>query len=90
MNYPLIFHPKAEEEYRKASSIDPNNVKWETEIGKLYAKQNKWPEAEASFQKALLMDPSNSSLHAVLGNAMHHQQKWKEAETEYKIGRAHV
>jgi tetratricopeptide (TPR) repeat protein len=54
-------------------------------IGRVRAKQGRWPEAGDEFRKALALDPSNLRARLLLAEALLNQQLFGEAVAQYRM-----
>jgi tetratricopeptide (TPR) repeat protein len=77
-------YPQAEQEYRAASDLDPQNPDLLVSLATVLDHEGKPDEAIATAQKALLLNPSDDHAHVALGNAYAHQADLARAITEYR------
>lgn len=77
-------YPEAEQEYRTASSLDPNNVDLLVSLATVLYHEKKSTDAIATAQKAVMMDPSNDHAHNALGMAYGGSGDNARAITEFR------
>jgi serine/threonine-protein kinase len=63
-------YPQAEEEYRAAVQIDPNNAASQSALGHVLLKERKWDEAINSLRAATSLQPDDAVAHNNLGVAL--------------------
>ena len=66
----LESYPQAEQEYRAALAIQPQNSTLHVGLGRALAKQEKWDEALAEYREAIRLNPKSAEAHAALGLAI--------------------
>jgi tetratricopeptide (TPR) repeat protein len=76
--------PEAEEIFKKAIALNPNNNWAYLELGQLYQEQNRLPEAEEIFKKAIALNPNNNWAYLELGELYQQQNTLPEAEEIFK------
>jgi Flp pilus assembly protein TadD len=74
----------AEDAFRKAVQLDPNNAEAHANLGVALANQGKRAEAIAEFRQALRLNPNNSMAHNNLGTVLDEQGKLEEAIAEFR------
>ncbi|MGD0221373.1 MAG: tetratricopeptide repeat protein [Terriglobia bacterium] len=63
-------HPQAEQEYRAALRIDPENADLYASLAYVLIRQQRWIDAESALRSALRLDPNNDMAHNNLGVAL--------------------
>ncbi len=75
---------KAEEEYKKAVELAPNETRTHVALGNLYVVENKAAAAQTEFMKVLELDPKNAPAHLSLGRLYASQGQLGPAESQYR------
>ena len=75
---------KAEDHFRAAVRLDPQNPESYFNRGLLFASQEKFVEAEAAFRKVLEVNPQHRDAQLNLGSMLEAQGKLPEAMAEYQ------
>jgi serine/threonine-protein kinase len=63
-------YPQAEQEYRAAVQIDPNNAASQSALGHVLLQERKWDEAISSLRAATSLQPDDAVAHNNLGVAL--------------------
>ncbi len=63
-------YPQAEQEYRAAVQIDPNNAASQSALGHVLLQERKWDEAINSLRAATSLQPDDAVAHNNLGVAL--------------------
>jgi serine/threonine-protein kinase len=63
-------YPQAEEEYRAAIQIDPNNAALQSALGHVLLQERKWDEAISALRGATALQPDDAVAHNNLGVAL--------------------
>lgn len=66
----LESYPQAEQEYRAALVVQPQNSVLRVGLGRALAKQEKWDDALAQYREAIRIDSKSAEAHAALGLAI--------------------
>jgi serine/threonine-protein kinase len=74
---------QAEQEYRAAAQIDPNNAPSRLGLGHVLIQERKWDEAIVTLREALGLRPDDAVAHNNLGVALQTVGNLPEAITEY-------
>ncbi len=61
---------EAEQFFRRAIALQPENARFHCQLGLLLARQNQNAQAEASFRKAIELAPSYALSHYELGKLL--------------------
>ncbi len=77
-------HVHAEELFKKALELDPQNDWAYVELGWIYINQSKYSQAEETFKKALELNPQNDEAYFKLGDIYGYQRKRAQAEAILK------
>jgi tetratricopeptide (TPR) repeat protein len=72
-------HKGAEQEYRKALELNPENVKAHTDLGYILLAKGMYKEGMLHVSEAIKLDPNNADAHYNLGLAMLYQTKPDQA-----------
>jgi len=72
-------HNGAEQEYRKALELNPENVKAHTDLGYILLAKGIYKEGMPHLSEAIKLDPNNADAYYNLGLAMLYQKKPDEA-----------
>ncbi len=75
---------KAEEMYKKAIELQPENSAWHEAIGTFYKYRNKYTKAKEEFKKALELSPQNYEACIALGWCYEKEGEYKKAEDLFK------
>jgi Flp pilus assembly protein TadD len=76
--------PQAEDSYKKAIELQPQNSDAYVGLGQLYEAQDKFSQAEDSYKKAIELQPRNCGAYVRLGHLYRTQGKFPQAEDSYK------
>jgi tetratricopeptide (TPR) repeat protein len=76
--------PQAEDSYKKAIELQPQNSDAYVGLGQLYEAQDKFSQAEDSYKKAIELKPRNNGAYVGLGRLYEAQGKFSQAEDSYK------
>jgi tetratricopeptide (TPR) repeat protein len=63
-------YAEAEEEYREAVKIDPNNAALQSAFGHVLVQERKWDEAISALRAAISLQPEDAVAHNNLGVAL--------------------
>lgn len=74
---------KAEQNYKNAYSVNPNNFLSCVNLGNLAAKEERWAEALDWFKKAEAIEPKAEGVHINIGNALVSLGNYDEAGKAY-------
>jgi tetratricopeptide (TPR) repeat protein len=77
-------YPQAEQEYRAASDLDPQNADLLVSLSTVLYHEGKSDESIAAAQKALFQNSANDRAHVTLGNAYASKADYDRAITEYR------
>jgi tetratricopeptide (TPR) repeat protein len=77
-------YEEAEEEYRKALKMDPNDPVAHNNLGYLLCNLNRYKESEKEYKEAIRIDPNDAQIHHNLGDLLDYLKCYNEAEKEYK------
>lgn len=72
-------YKEAEQEYRQAVNLEPNNPKWHRKLGAILYVNKNLAEAEAELKEAIRLNPRHYEYHLMLATILETQ-----AETDYK------
>ncbi len=75
---------QAEESYRAAAGLAPNDPRVHVALGNLYVFEQRPSLAQAEFLKVLELDPSNAAAHSALGGLYEAQSQPGAAEEQYR------
>jgi len=75
---------EAEEMFKKAIEVNPDNPDTYIKLGWCYKEQKRYPEAMEMIKKAQNMNPTNSWSYVELGNCYKDLGKYQEAEEVFK------
>jgi tetratricopeptide (TPR) repeat protein len=75
---------QAEENYRAAAGLAPNDPRVHVALGNLYVFQQRPSLAQAEFLKVLELDPANAAAHSALGGLYDGQAQPGAAEEQYR------
>ncbi len=75
---------EAEEAYRKAIDLNPNDATAYSNLGNLLQNQQRIEEAEEAYRKAIDLNPNEATAYSNLGNLLSDQQRIEEAEEAYR------
>jgi len=64
--------PAAENEYRQAVEMYPNNARLRVKLGDVLSQQKKWSEAETEYAAAVRLEPQNKSYQDRLSSSHSH------------------
>lgn len=70
---------KAEEIFKEALEINPNNVDAYLELGFIYRVRKMFKEAEDYYKKAIELDPNSAEAYYNLGRCYYVQERYDEA-----------
>jgi serine/threonine protein kinase/Flp pilus assembly protein TadD len=73
----------AENTYKKAAALRPQNWSGHYELGGFYYRQRRYNDAATAFKQALKITPDNALVHATLGGVL--QPLGKDAEAEQHL-----
>jgi tetratricopeptide (TPR) repeat protein len=76
--------PQAEDSYKKAIELQPQNSDAYVGLGQLYEAQDKFSQAEDSYKKAIELKLRNNGAYVGLGRLYEAQGKFSQAEDSYK------
>ncbi len=74
---------KAEEIFKEALKINPNNVDAYLELGFIYRVRKMFKEAEDAYNKAIELDPNSAEAYYNLGKCYDTQERYDEATEMY-------
>ncbi len=74
----------AENEYRKALKLEPDNPKLHNMLGAILRDQNQFKDAESEFRKAVDLEPVRADWHTDLGQILLLQQKLPNAAVHFR------
>jgi tetratricopeptide (TPR) repeat protein len=74
----------AENEYRQAVEIEPNQPQWRNDLANALFNLQKWVEADSQLREALRLDPNYVQSHANLGLLLLREGRWVDAEKEFR------
>lgn len=77
-------YEEAEEEYRKALKMDPNDPVAHNNLGYLLCNLNRYKESEKEYKEAIRIDPNDTYAHHTLGDFLEYLERYDEAEKEYR------
>jgi Flp pilus assembly protein TadD len=77
-------YPEAEELYREAVRLEPENARFHNDLATALFAQHKSDEAEAAEREALRLDPGNAEYCDNLGEYLLAQEKYTQAEAAYR------
>jgi len=75
---------KAQEEFRKELSIDPDNPLVYMPMGRIAMAQHRYEEAEADLKRAVQLNKESAGTYIALGQLYREMQKIPEAEAAYR------
>ena len=75
---------RAENTYRQALVLRPQDITLQLQLAYLYALQNKRVEAEAAYQKAVALDPRYARPHLASGDVSVALQQFEAALAAYR------
>ena len=70
---------EAEQSYRLASSLDPQNASAQAGLGNVYFDQARYSIAAEAYEKAISVDPDDAQVYANLGYSYAQLKRWNEA-----------
>jgi len=62
----------AENEYKQAVDMDPNNARLRVKLGDVLSQQKKWSQAETEYAAAVRLEPQNKSYQDRLSSSQSH------------------
>ena len=77
-------YAKAEDSFRKALSLDPDDVNAYSSLGELYLIQKASPKAIEEYENVLKVDPRSVSAHTMLGLIHDMRAESAKAEQHYR------
>jgi serine/threonine protein kinase/Tfp pilus assembly protein PilF len=77
-------YKEAEEQFRLALSIDPENPLIQNNLANLYYTQRKYAQAQPHYEKVVLKDPKNHKAHYYLGMIAMEQKQPEQAEKMFR------
>ena len=83
--YSLGRNEEAEEQYKIALSLNPNDVNTHSNYGLLLKEMGRNDEAEEQYKMVLFLDSNNVNTHYNYGNLLSEMGQNEEAEEQYKI-----
>jgi len=75
---------KAQEEFRKELSIDPDNSMVYMPLGRIAMAQHRYEEAEADLKRAVQLNKESAGAYIALGQLYREMQRNPEAEAAYR------
>lgn len=75
---------EAEETYRAALILEPDNASTHLGLARVLGGQSKWDDAIAEYREALRLRPDDPQAHRALGLALAEKQDWDSAIPEYR------
>ncbi|HZO81106.1 MAG TPA: tetratricopeptide repeat protein [Candidatus Binataceae bacterium] len=75
---------QAEENYRAAAGLAPNDPRVHVALGNLYIFEQRPTLAQAEFLKVLELDPANAAAHSALGGLYEGQSQLGAAEEQFR------
>ena len=76
--------PPAEQEYRAALRVDPDNADVSASLGYVLIRQQRWIDAESALRSAVRLDPKNDMAHNNLGVALGSTRDFDGAIAEFR------
>jgi Tfp pilus assembly protein PilF len=77
-------HDNARQLLRQAVDLDPDNWKYNTDLGELLYEVGDFRAAEARFTRALSIDPTDPNVHFDEGMSRYQQRNYSGAEQSFK------
>ena len=78
------FARRAEQLWRRAAEIDPNNVDCRIRLASLRQRQGRPSDAIELFSQVIEVDPNHGAAYALRGNVRLQQEQFDEAEKDFK------
>jgi tetratricopeptide (TPR) repeat protein len=75
---------EAEEEYRAAVKVDPDNASLHIALSRALNAQKKSDEGMQEAREAIRLNPESDLAYFILGNALRLQEDWAGAERQYR------
>jgi eukaryotic-like serine/threonine-protein kinase len=75
---------QAEQEYRAAAELDPQNASLRAALGNVLIQQNKWDDGVAAYRDALRLNPDDPASHNNLGVSLASENNLVDAIAEYR------
>jgi Flp pilus assembly protein TadD len=75
---------EAEQNYKQAASLAPNDIRVHVALGNLYGFERKPAQARAEFMRVIELAPANAPAHSALGGIYESQGMNGEAEEQYR------
>lgn len=77
-------YPQAEQEYRTAAQLDPQNASVRAALGNVLIEERKWDEGIAAYREAIGLNPDDPAAHNNLGVALQTAGDLPGAVAEYR------
>ena len=81
----MEIYEEADEQYKMALSIDPNDAVIHSNYGLLLKQMGRNEEAEEQYKMALPLDSNDADIHSNYGLLLSEMGRNEEAEEQYKI-----
>jgi len=75
---------QAEQLWKKAATLDPNNVECRFHLSALYLQNHKLPDALKLYEQIAGIDPNNGVAYFFIGNINARMNRFEEAEKAYR------
>ena len=75
---------EAEQNYKQAASLAPNDIRVHVALGNLYGFERKPAQARAEFMRVVELAPANAPAHSALGGIYESEGMNGEAEEQYR------
>jgi serine/threonine-protein kinase len=77
-------YAQAEQEYRAAAELDPQDASVRAALGNVLIAQNKWDDGVAAYREALRLNPDDATSHNNLGVSLQAENNLVDAIAEYR------
>jgi len=77
-------YPEAEQEYRAATDLDPQNADLWVSISTIQYHEGKFDDAIASARRALVINPDHDRAHLAMGNGLGGNKDYEGAAAEFR------
>ncbi len=77
-------YAQAEQEYRAAAELDPQDASLRAALGNVLIQQNKWDDGVAAYREALRLNPDDPASHNNLGVSLASENNLVDAIAEYR------
>jgi tetratricopeptide (TPR) repeat protein len=81
-------HPEAENHFRKATELNPDEPSYHYNLGQALSNQKRRSDAESEYRAALALKPDDYLARTGLGECLFEQKRNDEARTEFEAARA--